>query len=95
MMIPKRKKVRLKGKAMLSLVKTVYERDNHRCVNCGKWVPDGVKPHHVYPGYGRKSDELGQMVLLCYGCHQAVHFGKNSAEITAKIREYLRGINNV
>ena len=95
MMYPKQKKIRLKGKAQQELVEAVYKRDGHCCVVCGRWVEDGVKPHHAYPGYGRKSDELGQMVLLCYECHQAVHFGKNSAEITAKIREYLRGINNV
>ena len=37
-MIPKHKQVRLKGKAMQELVKAVYERDQHKCVNCGKWV---------------------------------------------------------
>ena len=49
-MIPKHKQVRLKGKAMQELVKAVYERDQHKCVNCGKWVDEGVKPHHAYPG---------------------------------------------
>ena len=91
MMYQKQKQIRLKGKALAYLIKQVFERDNHCCVVCRRWVEDGVKPHHAYPGYGRKSDELGQMVLLCYECHQAAHFGKNSAEINAKIREYLSG----
>lgn len=93
-MIPKHKQVRLKGKAMQELVKAVYERDNHRCVNCGKWVEDGVKPHHVcYKSHGG-SDTLDNMVLLCPSCHYAVHHGKNSAEVKDKIRRYLEWMSS-
>lgn len=93
-MIPKRKQVRLKGKAMLELVQAVYERDQHKCVNCGRWVEDGHKPHHVcYKSHGG-GDTLDNLVLLCPECHYQIHHGKNGAEVKDKVRRYLEWMNN-
>lgn len=88
-MLSKAKIVTLKGKPLLRLVQQVYDRDNHCCVCCGSWVEDGCKPHHEPCGYGRKSDELGKMVLLCNRCHFERHNGKNAAYIKARIESYL------
>lgn len=84
---PKRQK--LSGKALKELVVLVYERDQHKCAVCGKWVEDGVKPHHViYKSHGG-DDRLENMVLLCNECHYQVHHGLRSAEVKDKIQRYL------
>lgn len=93
-MLAKHKPVRLKGKALRDLVAAVYERDQHSCVVCCRWVEDGHKPHHEPPGYGRKSDELSKMVLLCDNCHYKRHHSKDGAAIRDKIERYLRWMND-
>lgn len=88
-MIPKKKTVRVKGKALLALVARIYERDQHRCVVCGKWVEEGKKPHHEPCGAGRKSDEFWMMVLLCDTCHYKRHFTEEAMKIKDKIERYI------
>lgn len=92
-MIPKKKLVRLSGQALRNLVALVYERDKHRCVACGEWVQDGEKPHHEPCGAGRKSDELGKMVLLCYKCHYKRHHTGEGQAIKDKVERYLAWMN--
>ena len=93
-MISKNKPVRLKGEALRNLVAQVYERDQHKCVVCFRWVPDGHKPHHEPCGAGRKSDEIEKMVLLCDECHYQRHHGKNAAEVKDKIERYQEWMND-
>lgn len=80
---------RLHGKELRLLVAQVFERDNHECVVCGRWVEDGIKPHHEPCGAGRKSDELNKMVLLCNECHFERHHGKHSRDVEKIIEQYL------
>ena len=88
-MLPKNKQIRLHGKQMAQLVKEIYERDQHKCAVCGKWVADGHKPHHVvYKSHGG-SDVAENLVLLCDDCHYQVHHGKNSADVKDMIQRYL------
>lgn len=89
MMFPKKKQIRLKGKALADLVRKVFERDNHCCVVCGRWVEDGVKPHHACYKSRGGGDTIDNLVVLCNDCHFAVHHGKNSSEVKDKISEYL------
>lgn len=89
--LSKTKLIRLKGQALRELVSKVYERDDHRCIICGRWVQEGEKPHHEPCGEGRKSDELGKMVLLCYECHYKRHHTGQAREIKEQIFEYLEG----
>lgn len=85
----KAKQQKLSGKALRELVALVYERDQHKCAVCGRWVEDGVKPHHViYKSHGG-DDSLDNIVLLCNECHYQVHHGLHSAETKDKIRRYL------
>lgn len=88
-MFSKHKHVRLRGEALRSLVDAVYERDQHKCVVCGRWVEEGHKPHHViYKSHGG-GDELGNLVLLCDACHHEIHCGKNTVELRDKLERYL------
>lgn len=88
-MLEKSKQVRLRGEALRGLVDAVYERDQHKCVVCGRWVEDGHKPHHEPPGAGRKSDELDKMVLLCDECHYKRHHAGDAGIVRDKIERYL------
>lgn len=78
----------------MDLVNAVYARDKHCCIVCGRWVEDGNKPHHEWGGYGRKTDSIDKMVLLCYECHFQRHHGKNSAVVRERCRSYLNGCYN-
>jgi len=54
------------------IIRQVKERDNNKCVNCGKNVE---VIHHIYPkGRGGK-DELNNLICLCLECHDMVHTG--------------------
>lgn len=86
-MIPKNKPVKLHGKALAELNADIHERDGHKCINCGEQVETGEKFHHERAG--TKSDVIEEGVTLCYDCHQERHFGKQSAEIREKCRNYL------
>lgn len=88
-MFLKKKQVRLVGESMRRLVNEVYERDQHKCVICQKWVEYGHKPHHVlYKSHGG-GDTLDNMVLLCNDCHHEVHCGKKQMELKDKLERYL------
>ena len=87
-MIPKPKRVRLKGAALKALNAAIHERDGHCCIICGRYVQPGEKFHHE-PGGPDKSDVMEQGVTLCFDCHQRRHFGPGSNEIKERCRAYL------
>ncbi len=87
-MIPKPKRVRLKGAALKALNEAIQERDGHCCIICGRYVQPGEKFHHE-PGGPDKSDVMEQGVTLCYDCHQRRHFGPGSQVVKEKCRVYL------
>lgn len=87
MMIPRRKRVKLTGRALVKLIERIYKRENHCCAICGKWVPWGIKPHH-FPQGADKSDEYDHMVLLCYECHQKAH-ATDVKFMKERIKNYL------
>lgn len=84
----KQKPVRLKGEALRKLNEAVYERDQHRCVNCQRWVEEGNKFHHVVFKSQGGGDTIDNAVLLCYDCHQKVHSAGGRA-ITDKLKRYV------
>lgn len=87
-MIPKPKRVRLKGAALKALNEAIQERDGHCCIICGRYVQPGEKFHHE-PGGPDKSDVMEQGVTLCFDCHQRRHFGPGGREVKEKCQEYL------
>lgn len=90
-MIMKTKLVHLHGEKLRKLNMAIHERDNNCCIICGRYVQPGEKFHHE-PCGAMKSDEINKGVTLCYDCHAARHFGKNSNEIKSQIKEYLASI---
>lgn len=64
-MIPKIKRIRLKGKALKKLCEEVYRRDDCLCVNCNSFVEPGVKPHHEPLKSQGGQDRLEDMAMLC------------------------------
>jgi len=69
MLLTKPHTIRLTGKTLRRLYEYIYQRDNHKCIVCGKWVSDGEIPHHE-PCGRYKEDVPEKMCLVCYGCHQ-------------------------
>ncbi len=52
----------------------VLERDNFKCVECGKDLArDGGHVHHVMPRALGGSDEPSNLISLCQICHASVH----------------------
>ena len=88
-MIPKHKQVRLKGKALADLMKSVYERDGHCCVVCGRWVEDGHKAHHEPAKSKGGQDVIEHLVLLCDKCHYTRHHGTNGYAVREAAENYL------
>ena len=76
--------VRLRGKALKKLRQELFERDRHRCVDCGSWVawdeydaemlgvPIGEMCHIKSRGAGG-SDTLDNVVLRCRRDHKYSH----------------------
>jgi hypothetical protein len=51
----------------------VYQRDNYHCRHCNNTM--GLHPHHIKYKSAGGSDELDNLVCLCWVCHRAVHNG--------------------
>lgn len=72
-------------------VKTVvWERDNHRCIYCHKWVDVYYANSHFI-----KRGQLGKgieenVVTACQNCHYLYDFGTNSKEMINYTRKYLK-----
>lgn len=95
MMFPKKKKIRLTGKAQQKLVDDVYKRDGHCCVVCGRWVEKGHKYHHEPPKSHGGQDIIEHAALLCDLCHFIRHNGPNSNEIKEAVESYLNKLYGV
>ena len=63
------------------LAKSVYERDNYKCIRCGAGHTSKNKlhAHHVKPWAGNEDSrfELENIVTLCQSCHNWVHSKEN------------------
>lgn len=88
-MIPKIKRIRLKGKALKKLCEEVYWRDDCLCVNCSSFVEPGVKPHHEPLKSQGGQDRLEDMAMLCNDCHDLRHNSAEGIVIGRKVRSYL------
>jgi len=57
--------------------KTVYQRDNHTCQNCGaqgeKHSQVEIHAHHIVPKARGGSHKTTNLISLCKECHNTVH----------------------
>lgn len=88
-------KISKRAKACEISLKTkeiVYERDNHRCVFCGKNVDKSNACCHLIP---RSQGGLGveeNIFTACEDCHREQDNGLNSLEYERKAEEYLKNL---
>lgn len=77
-----------------SKIKKVYQRDNHRCQNCGQKAGKRsnveLHAHHIVPLKDGGSNQFSNLQTLCEDCHKAVHYdsvtapaGRNQQQIGA------------
>ena len=69
---------------------TVWERDNHRCVFCGRWVPVSNACCHAIP---RSHGGLGvdrNIVTGCAECHFRLDNTSDREVMLDKAKTYLR-----
>ena len=67
----------------------VYERDNHRCVWCGRWVDVSNACAHFIP---RSSGGLGvekNILTLCADCHRAFDQSDRRTQMRRVFRKHL------
>jgi len=74
----------------MKVKKIVWERDNHRCIYCNKYVDVYYANSHFI-----KRGQLGKgieenVVTACQNCHYLYDFGTNSKEMINYTREYLK-----
>ena len=68
----------------------VWNRDKHKCISCGIWVPKTFANAHYIK---RSQGGLGipeNVVTLCSKCHYEEDFGKDSKVYEYSIENYLR-----
>lgn len=70
--------------------KIVWERDNHRCIYCGKLVPWTCGNSHFI-----KRSQLGlgipqNIVTACPTCHYEYDFGKDNKKMIDKTKRHLK-----
>lgn len=95
MMFPKSRPVRLSGTALKRVCEEVYERDKGCCVNCGRYVAEGTKPHHVLFKSRGGGDTVDNMVMLCNECHFKVHHSHLGKAIQDKCERLLRWLYEI
>lgn len=68
----------------------VWNRDNHQCIICGKYVPKNCANSHFIK---RSQGGLGieqNIVTLCPDCHFKEDFGQDTKLYEQKIENYLK-----
>lgn len=68
----------------------VWNRDEHKCISCGRYVPKTCANAHFIK---RSQGGLGipeNVVTLCPQCHYEEDFGKDSKVYEYSIENYLR-----
>jgi len=77
-----------------SVKQEVYERDNGKCVCCGKNYPLERTPHHAWYGFEAIRDETRnkacQLVTICIECHNEIHFKGDPKNKREQCKDYLR-----
>lgn len=68
----------------------VWNRDNHQCIICGKYVPKTcANAHFIKRSQGGLGKEQN-IVTLCPDCHFKEDFGQDTKLYEQKIKNYLK-----
>ena len=68
----------------------VWERDGHRCVGCGRWVPvDCACAHYIARSHGGLGIEEN-VLTLCPVCHAEFDQSSNRRKLREIYGEYLK-----
>ena len=59
----------------LEFKKILVENKSEKCANCGS--EKNVQFHHVVPLYLGGTNNLGNIVPLCFRCHKSAHYGQH------------------
>jgi len=74
---PKRERLKRYSLSWEKRVDELYERENHFCQGCGKWLfRNEASPHHIKSTRAGGGDELLNLYLCCSGCHTKIHSGE-------------------
>lgn len=70
----------------------VWNRDNHKCIYCGRYVPKNyANAHYIKRSQGGLGIEEN-IVTLCLECHYQEDFGQDTKLYEDYIENYLKGI---
>lgn len=89
-MIAKDKPIRLTGRKLAELNKAIHDRDEDRCVICGRWVDPGEKFHHIDFKSQGGGDTEDNGATLCQDCHSQKAHGPEAAAIRKRLKEYIQ-----
>lgn len=71
---------RASNAALRKAVPLLRERAGGRCEWCGSTLVGGGDPHHRQRRGGPDRDVLSNLLLLCRGCHNAVHANVSASQ---------------
>ena len=67
----------------------VWNRDNRRCIFCGKYVPiDCANAHYIKRSQGGLGIEQN-VFTACFTCHYKEDFGQEQLEYREQAKKYL------
>lgn len=70
-MFPKHPKVKLQPEAYAQLCGQVLNRDGWKCQNCGRGSK--LQVHHISFRSALGDDDMGNLITLCFSCHELAH----------------------
>ena len=85
-MIPKRG-VKLPRREYRELIQRCRENSRNTCYICDRWFSDEqLAPHHVIPRGRLRLDVERNIVMMCFGCHRALHDGRLGVSVDDLIK---------
>ena len=69
-------------KAWPRLRRRVLARDRHQCADCKRQGLKRVEVHHLKHLHEGGTDDLENLICLCYDCHRARHASAGRRETT-------------
>src|SRR5580698_11124645 len=81
--VTRRGSIMPKAKLQDSLRQAVFQRDEWKCRRCGS--RSNLHPHHLTFRSHGGTHTMENLLTLCWKCHQLIHDGKLTVEVTDPI----------